>query len=117
MAEWGEAGRALSVGVFYSFLGTLLSLGVLVFIAPSLAKLTIKFGPFEYFAIGVFSLTMAGSLVSSSVVKGLASCVLGLCLTLVGSTPVSGALRYTFGFHELDIGFELLPVLVWWGSL
>ncbi|MDR0760922.1 MAG: tripartite tricarboxylate transporter permease [Treponema sp.] len=112
MAERGEAGKALSVGVFYSFLGTFLSLGALVFIAPSLAKLTIKFGPFEYFGIGVFSLTMVGSLVSGSVVKGLASCVLGLCLALVGSAPISGALRYTFGFYELDIGFELLPVLV-----
>jgi putative tricarboxylic transport membrane protein len=112
MAEKGEAGRALSAGVFYSFLGTLLSLTALIFIAPGLAQFTIKFGPYEYFAIGVFSLTMVGSLVSGSVLKGLTSCVLGLCMALVGSAPISGALRYTFGFHDLDIGFELLPVLI-----
>ena len=112
MAERGEAGKALSVGLFYSFIGTLLSIAALVFIAPYLAKFTLRFGPYQYFAIGVFSLTMVGSLVSGSVVKGLASCVLGLCLAQVGAAPVSGALRYTFGFHELDNGFELLPVLV-----
>ena len=112
MAEKGEAGRALSMGVFYSFLATMLSIAALVFIAPYLAKFTLRFGPYQYFAVGVFSLTMVGSLVSGSVLKGLASCVLGLCLAQVGAAPVSGALRYTFGFHELDMGFELLPVLV-----
>ena len=112
MAEKGEAGRALSIGVFYSFLGTMFSIAALLFIAPMLARFTLRFGPYEYFAIGIFSLTMVGSLVSGSVVKGLASCVLGLSLAMIGAAPVSGALRYTFGFHELDNGFELLPVLV-----
>ncbi|MDR1534614.1 MAG: tripartite tricarboxylate transporter permease [Planctomycetota bacterium] len=112
MADKGEAGKALSIGLFYSFLGTLFSIAALVFIAPWLARFTLRFGPYQYFAIGVFSLTMVGSLVSGSVVKGLVGCVLGLCLAQVGAAPVSGALRYTFGFHELDNGFELLPVLV-----
>lgn len=112
MAERGEAGKALSIGVFYSFLGTAVSILILIFIAPFLANFALKFGPYEYFAIGVFSLTMVGSLVSGSVVKGLTSCVLGLCLAQVGAAPSSGALRYTFGIHELDSGFELLSVLV-----
>jgi putative tricarboxylic transport membrane protein len=112
MAQKGEAGRALSIGVFYSFLGTMLSLTVLIFVAPYLARFTLRFGPYQYFAVGVFSLTMVGSLVSGSVIKGLASCILGLCLAQIGAAPVSGALRYTFGFHELDGGFDLLPVLV-----
>lgn len=112
MAEHGEAGKALSIGVFYSFLGTVFSIGTLIFIAPSLADFALRFGPYELFAIGVFSLSMVGSLVSGSVVKGLTSCVLGLLLAQVGAAPSSGALRYTFGFHELDAGFDILVVLV-----
>ena len=73
MAEKGEAGKALGVGVFYSFIGTMISIAVLIFLAPYIAQWTIKFGPYEYFAIGVFSLTMVGSLVSGSIAKGLAS--------------------------------------------
>ncbi|MBE6904980.1 MAG: Tat pathway signal protein [Ruminococcaceae bacterium] len=112
MADHGEAGKALSIGVFYSFLGTLFSIVALIFIAPSLADFALRFGPYELFAIGVFSLSMVGSLVSGSVVKGLTSCVLGLLLAQVGAAPSSGALRYTFGFHELDAGFDILVVLV-----
>lgn len=112
MAEHGEAGKALGIGVFYSFIGTMLSIAVLIFLAPSIAAWTIKFGPYEYFAIGVFSLTMVGSLVSGSVAKGLASCVLGLCVAQVGSAPITSALRFTFGNHELDNGFAMLPVLI-----
>lgn len=112
MAEKGEAGRALSVGVFYSFLGTVISIAALFAIAPYLAKFTLKFGPYEYFAVGLFSLTMVGSLVSNSVAKGIGSCILGLCLSLFGAAPSSGTLRYTFGFHGLDNGFSMLPVMI-----
>ena len=112
MAEKGEAGKALAVGVVYSFIGTMLSIAVLIFLAPTIADWTIKFGPYEYFAIGVFSLTMVGSLVSGSVAKGLASCALGLVVAQFGAAPVTSALRFTFGFHELDGGFDILPVLI-----
>ena len=112
MAEKGEAGKALGIGGFYSFIGTMLSVAVLVFLAPTIAQWTIKFGPYEYFAIGVFSLTMVGSLVSGSVAKGLASCVLGLCVAQVGAAPMTSALRFTFGNHQLDSGFAMLPVLI-----
>ncbi|MCI8650273.1 MAG: tripartite tricarboxylate transporter permease [Anaerotruncus sp.] len=112
MAERGEAGKALSVGLFYSFLGTMFGVALMIFMAPSIAQITIKFSCYEYFAIGVFSLTMVGSLVSGNPLKGLASCVVGLCLAMVGLAPVSSTLRYTYGNHNLDSGFALLAVMV-----
>lgn len=54
MAEKGEGGRALGIGIVYSFLGTVLSIGALFFIAPPLAELALKFGPIETFSICVF---------------------------------------------------------------
>ena len=58
MAEKGEGGKALGIGIFYSFLGTILSILALVFIAPPLAQVALKFGPIEMFSICLFALTM-----------------------------------------------------------
>ena len=71
MAEHGEGGKALGIGILYSFLGTVLSIIALIFIAPSLAKIALKFGPYEYFAICVFALTMIGAMVGDNLLKGL----------------------------------------------
>ena len=63
MAARGDAGKALGVGIFYSFLGTVFSVIMLVFISPLLASLALKFGYFEYCAIAIFSLSLVASLV------------------------------------------------------
>ncbi len=47
MAQRGEAGKALGIGIFYSFLGGLFSFIALLVIAPPLAKIALKFSPFE----------------------------------------------------------------------
>lgn len=112
LAENGAAGKALGVGIFFSFLGGLFSFIVLFFIAPPLAELSLKFGPFEYFAIAVFSLTMIASLAGNSLIKGIISGLIGVTLAFVGMAPIDSATRFTFGFHEFDNGFNLLPALI-----
>jgi putative tricarboxylic transport membrane protein len=112
LAKKGEAGKALGVGISASFLGTVLSIATLIFIAPLLARAALKFGPYEYFAISVFALTMIGSLISDSALLGISGAVLGICISLVGIAPVGGVLRFTFGLHQLDNGFDILPVLI-----
>ena len=64
----GEAIKALGVGIFFSFAGTLFSIAALIFIAPNLANIALRFGDFEYFSIAVFSLTMIASLSCGSIV-------------------------------------------------
>lgn len=112
MAARGEAGKALGTGILYSFIGGMLSVCVLIFIAPSLASITIKFGPFEYFSVGIFSLTMIGSLAGKSMVNGLISGLIGIMFALFGAAPIDGMPRFTFGFYQLETGFELLPALI-----
>ena len=112
MAERGEAGKALGVGVFYSFLGTMISIVALIFIAPSLARVALRFGPYEYFAISVFALTMIGGMIGDSVLKGLACGVFGIILSMFGIAEIGGAARFTFGIVALENGFALLPVLI-----
>lgn len=112
MAERGEGGKALGIGILYSFIGTILSIVALIFIAPSLAKVALKFGPFEYFSICLFALTMIGSMVGDNLIKGLMSAVVGITCSLFGIASIGGASRFTFGVQSLENGFALLPVMI-----
>lgn len=112
MAVKGEAGRAIGIGVLCSFCGGIISLIVLMYTAPVLARVTLKFGAVEYFAVTLFSLTLVASLSGKDLSKGIVSAVIGLMLTTIGMSPIDGTLRYTFGNHQFDGGFQLLPVLV-----
>lgn len=112
MAKKGEAGKAFGFAIVSSFIGTLLGIIVLMTISPALAKFALKFGPFEYFAVSIFALTLIASLSEGSLVKGLLSGLLGLSLAMVGSAPIDAYPRFTFGFDALDGGFNLLPALI-----
>ena len=112
MAERGEAGKALGIGILYSFIGTVLSIIALIFIAPSLANVALKFGPYELFAICLFALTLISSMVGDNVVKGLISAVMGITFSLVGYASIGGANRFTFGSKDLANGFDMLSVMI-----
>ena len=112
MADRGEAWKALSVSIVFSFIGTLIGVLVLCFLTPVLGAISLKFGVFEYFSIALFSLTLVSALCGDSIVKGLLACLIGLFLACVGSAPIDGFARYTFGIHALDAGFHEVPALV-----
>ena len=112
MAKRGEAGRALGIGIAYSFIGTVFSLISLIFIAPPIANIALKFGSFEYFAVSVFALTIISSLSEGSMLKALISGVLGIAVTTIGAAPIDGFPRFTFGITALNAGFDILSVLI-----
>lgn len=112
LAEKGQAAKALGVGIVFSFMGTVVSIVALMFIAPTLAKLALRFGPHEYFGIAVFSLTLIATLSSGSMVKGLFSGLVGFMFATVGIAPVDATVRFTFGRFELNNGFDTLTVLI-----
>lgn len=112
MAKRGEAGKALGLAVFASVVGTAISLLLMIGLSPTLANLTIKFGPWEYFAVTVFALTLISSLTGKSIVKGLLSALFGMMFATVGLSPIDSAKRFTFGSLQLTSGFNLLAVLV-----
>jgi len=87
MADKGEAGKALGVGILYSFIGGMISIFALMFIPPSLAAVTLKFTPVEYFSIAIFSLTIIASLSGNSLINGLIAGLFGIALSMVGMAP------------------------------
>lgn len=112
MAMKGQSGRALGIGILTSFVGGLISIVFLMWLSPVLANYALKFGPFEYFSIGVFSLVLIGTVSGKSKVKGLISALFGLCLSCVGLGQMTKAPRMTWGNHVLDTGIGVIPLLV-----
>ena len=109
MAQKGRAGQALLITTIASFVGSFLSIIVLILLAPPLAQLALAFHSADYFAIMVLGLVAAGSLSQGHPLIGLASVVIGMIMGLVGIDVNSGAMRMTFGVPEL---FEGLSIIV-----
>lgn len=112
LAQKGEAGKAIGVATIASTIGGMISTFCLMLIAPQLARVAIKFGPVEYFALTVFGLTVIASVAGKSLVKGLISGFFGLMIATIGLDPVTGYARYSFNIPNLMTGFPLLPVLI-----
>jgi len=112
MALKGEAGRALGIATVASVSGGILSLLVLLFAAPLLAQIAYSFGPPEYFALGVFALSMLASISSEAPIKNLIGGCLGLLIATVGIDLTTGIERFTFGVPELLEGIQFIPVLI-----
>jgi putative tricarboxylic transport membrane protein len=110
MALKGRAGPALGMAAIGSFIAGTIGIIGLTFVAPPLAEFALKFGPPEYFALTLLGLLMATLLGGSSVVKGLIVVVLGLLLGSVGLDPISGAVRFTWGFFMLQEGVDFVTL-------
>ncbi len=112
MARNGQPGRALALGIWASFFGALISAIVLIIAAPPLAMIAVKLGPWEYFSLIIFAMTVVASLVGKSMLKGLMTGLLGLFIATVGADPMMGVARFTFDFELLANGFPFLVVLI-----
>jgi putative tricarboxylic transport membrane protein len=112
MSRKGEPGRALWLGIWASFFGGLLGGIFLVGTTEPLARIALAFGPWEYFALFVFALSMVAGLTGTSLTKGLLAGAIGLVVTVMGNDPVMGQPRLTLGIHFLEGGIPFLPVLI-----
>lgn len=110
MAKQGRAGPALGIAAFGSFIAGTIGVIGLMLVAPQLARMALKFGPPEYFALVCLALTILTFLSSGSMVKALLMAVLGLILGCIGIDPVSGYSRYTFGIPDLMDGLGIVPI-------
>ncbi len=112
MARAGKPGLALGIGVWSSFFGGLLSAILLSLLAPQLARIGLEFGPWDFFSLVAFALTIAASLSDKDLLKGLISGVFGILVASFGEDQINGVARFAFGIDALEQGFAFLPVLV-----
>jgi putative tricarboxylic transport membrane protein len=112
MARQGRAGPALGIAAFGSFIaGTLAVLG-LMFVAPPLAEMALKFGPPEYFSLMIVGLTILTFLASGPMWKALLMACFGLFLGCMGMDSIMGTTRFTWDIVDLSEGFGLVPVVM-----
>ena len=112
MARQGQAGRALGLGIMASFVGGMVSWGFLVLLTSPIARLSSKFGFFEYFSLVMMALVLIATIGGESLSRSLFSGFLGILLAMPGINAATGQARLTFGITEMNDGFQLLPVLI-----
>lgn len=108
----GQPNRALHTALYSSIIGDTSSDLILIFLTVPLAIVALKFGPVEFFALYVISLTLVAALTMGKVARGIAAAAIGVMLAMIGRDPITGSLRLTFGIPELSGGLGLVPVLV-----
>ena len=112
LSQKGMAQHGLVAAAVASSFGSLVANIVLATSAPPLAEASLKFGPPEYFWLGIFGLTIIATLSSGFIFKGLLGGAIGLVLSQVGMAPLGGDVRLTFGFPELQAGISLIVALI-----
>lgn len=108
----GEAGRALSIGFFFSATGGLIGAAVLLLTGPLLARVSLNFSSFEFFWLAVLGLLTCALVSGSNPVKGGVSLALGVLVSTVGLDITTGQPRFTFGSMELMGGVSFIPVMI-----
>ncbi len=112
MARNGRAGAALAIAAIGSFVAAILSLALLIALAPPFARWALNFGPPENLALMVLGLATIVSFSGGSLARGLAMACLGLLLGTVGVAIGTGEARYTFGSVDLLSGIPFVEVMI-----
>ena len=112
MARQGRAGAALGISAFGSFIAGTIATVLIMFAAPPLARIALVFGPPEYFSLMILGLAMLIYLATASMLKALIMACLGVVVGTIGTDPIHGVERFTFGSYTLMDGIGLVPVLM-----
>ncbi len=108
----GHGLEALSICMHSSFFGGISSALVLLFAAPVLASFALKFGPPEYFMLGVLGISTVIGMAGKDCWKHFLSMGFGLWLSFIGISTSTGSSRFTFGAMSLMDGIPLVPRMI-----
>lgn len=111
LMKQGKGGLAMGMSAIASFIGGLVSIIILIFFAPIVAKWALKFAPPEYFAMMVFGFATVASLSGKQYLKSIMMVLLGIMVGMVGMDFVSGFSRFTFS-KELLEGVDFVAVII-----
>lgn len=112
LAQQGRAGEALTASFTGSFFGALVGVLIITFMAPILARFSLKFGPPEFFAVYLLTFCSFVGMSRDAPLKTIVSIMLGFGLAAIGMDTMSGDFRLTYGIHELMQGVDFLVVVI-----
>lgn len=112
MHKQGRGGEALGISLQSGVIGGMIGLIFLISFTQPLARVALSFNFPAYFALGILGLSVIASVADGSLVKSLMAAVIGLMIATVGTDPLSGVSRFTFGQPELLAGIPYVLVMV-----
>ena len=112
MTQQGRSQEAIVAACFSSALGTVFGAGCYLLLAWPMIEVALKFGPPQFFWLGVFALTIVGSVAGKSLLKGLAGGAIGIMISCIGISHATELSRFTFGIPEFRGGFSLVAALI-----
>jgi putative tricarboxylic transport membrane protein len=112
MARAGRGGPALATAAIGSFVAGLIATIGLAFIAPTIVKMALSFGPAEYFALMILAFMTVSAAFGDSTLRGLTALFIGLGLGLIGIDLQTGQARLAFGIPDLLDGIEVTTLAV-----
>jgi len=110
MAQRGEAGRALGISATATCIGGLIGCAALVGFIQIINVLPTLFHPPEYVGLVAIALILVGTLGADSPSKAVMSAGIGVMISSIGVSTVTGAFRFTFGSVGLDGGISLVAL-------
>ncbi|MBB3975574.1 putative tricarboxylic transport membrane protein [Rhizobium azooxidifex] len=112
LAKMGQAGRALGLATYASFIGGLIGLVGLTLMANIVSRYALMFGPTEMTALMVLSLSLVTVLGTEDHLKSFLALGIGLWLGMIGLDQIMGGPRFTFGSMALLEGIEFSLIAV-----
>ena len=112
LAQKGRAGHALTAAFTSSFVGAFVAVLLITFLAPVIANFALEFGPPEFFGVYLLTFCAFVGMSKEPPFKTIAAMMTGFALAAVGTDPVTGTLRLTFGSIKLLNGFDFLIAVI-----
>jgi len=112
LTERGEAQTALSAALVGSLGGGLISIVILVVLAPLLSQVAANFGPPEYLAAALFGVFLVVVSFRHQLARGVMLIGLGFWLSTVGIDGPTLSPRYDFGIWEMQNGLDLVALVL-----
>ncbi len=112
MTKQGKSRKALELATISSVVGGLFGMFLLLFFAPVFAEFSLRFGPTESFWIALFGITVIAAISDGSATKNLIGGGLGIVLSCIGISTITGTARFTFGLDSLVGGLHMVAVLI-----
>ena len=110
LTQKGEAQTALSAALLGSLAGGVISVMILVFLAPLLAHVAASFGPPEYLAAGTFGVVLVVMAFRHRLFEGLLLLGLGFWFSTVGIDGSTLSERFAFGTLVMQNGLDIVPI-------
>ncbi|MFA5520891.1 MAG: tripartite tricarboxylate transporter permease [Castellaniella sp.] len=112
MTRRGESAKALTIAITAAATGGLVSALVLTFAAPPFASFALRFDQPEFFAATMLGLVSIIAVARGTPWISFLSLFLGIAIGSVGTDPVYGVPRLTFGFSALEGGIDFVVVMI-----